>query len=220
MAPDVRRARAACASVALVATLGACRSGRVAAGATEAGIAATGTAAATAASEAARGDAADGDAPRAEAAAPAAGSPSSPPDDAAPPVAGGELTGRVRHLLEAIGRDDATLAADILFPRDGWMATRDAPDPGKDWDRHVAAPFRKGLHALGRRHHGLDHAQLASIDLGASVTQTTPRRRGWKKALWTVQGSRITFVVDGRTQTLAIREMTAWRGAWYVTRLR
>jgi hypothetical protein len=219
MALDARRVRAACATVALVAMLGACKSGRAAAGAPEAGAAGATSEAGTVLASAGKTEVA---APAASAglAAPAGSAAASPPDDAAPPVAGGELTGRVRHLLEAIGRDDATLAADILFPRDGWMATRDANDPGKDWDRHVAAPFRKGLHALGRRHPGLDHAQLASIDLGASVTQTTPRRRGWKKALWTVQGSRVTFVVDGRTRTLAIREMTAWRGAWYVTRLR
>jgi hypothetical protein len=35
-----------------------------------------------------------------------------------------------------------------------------------------------------------------------------------------VRDSRLTFVVDGRTKTLTIREMTAWRGAWYITRLR
>jgi hypothetical protein len=29
----------------------------------------------------------------------------------------------------------------------------------------------------------------------------------------------LTFVVDGRTHAMSIREMTAWRGAWYVTRL-
>jgi hypothetical protein len=35
-----------------------------------------------------------------------------------------------------------------------------------------------------------------------------------------VYGSRITFVIDGRTRTLPLRELTAWRGEWYVTRLR
>jgi len=35
-----------------------------------------------------------------------------------------------------------------------------------------------------------------------------------------VKGSRLTFLVAGHTRTLSIREMTAWRGAWYVTRFR
>ncbi len=157
------------------------------------------------------------DAAEAEAAIPAA---AQAPDDLAPPVAGEELTGRARHLLEAIGRDDATLAADLLFPRDGWMTLRDASDPGKDWERHVSGLFRRSVHALSRRHLGLERAQFASLELGRTVSQATPKRRGWTKPLWTVRDSRLTFVVDGRTKMLPIREMTAWRGAWYVTRLR
>jgi hypothetical protein len=213
-----RPLRAASGVLALVATLGACRLGRVTAGAPEGGPTGPSPGTQTA------GEAADaspaGAAVPAGASASATPAAASAPDDAAPPVTGQELTGRVRHLLEAIGRDDAALASDILFPRDGWVATRDALDPGKDWDHHVAAPFRKAVHAFGRHHPGLDRAQVASIDLGAAVTQATPRRRGWKKPLWTVLGSRVTFLVDGHTRTLSIREMTSWRGAWYVTRLR
>jgi|HubBroStandDraft_1064217.scaffolds.fasta_scaffold89023_3 hypothetical protein len=143
-----------------------------------------------------------------------------PPDDAIPPSSSDELTERARHLLEAIGKDEADLANDILFPRDAWLATRDAGDPGKDWDTHAATPFRKAVHALSRHHHDLDRAQFASLEVGHALAQATTRRHGWKKALWVVHGSRLSFVVDGRTHTLPIREMTAWRGAWYVTRLR
>jgi hypothetical protein len=143
-----------------------------------------------------------------------------PPDDAIPPSSSDELTVRARHLLEAIDKDQADLANDILFPRDAWLALRDAEDLGKDWDTHVATPFRKGVHALSRHHHDLGRAQFASLEVGHAVAQATTRRHGWKKALWVVHGSRLSFVVDGRTHTLPIREMTAWRGAWYVTRLR
>ena len=143
-----------------------------------------------------------------------------PPDDSIPPTTSAELTARARHLLEAVGKDDPDLAADILFPRDGWLATRDAADPGKEWEKRVAAPFRKSVHSSARHHEELDRAQFVSLELGHAVVQSTPRRHGWKKPLWTVKGSHLTFVVDGHTRTLTIREMTAWRGAWYVTRLR
>ena len=146
-----------------------------------------------------------------------------PPDDGLLPAASEELVGRARHLLEAIARDDASLAGDILFPRDGWVATRDAADPGKDWDARASAPFRRAVHALSRRHRelgSLDRAQVVSLELGGSLVQATPRKHGWKRPLWTVAGSHLTFVVDGHTRTLPIREMVAWRGAWYVTRLR
>jgi hypothetical protein len=143
-----------------------------------------------------------------------------PPDDALPPDSSEELKGRARHLLEAIAKDEADLATDVLFPRDAWLQARDSTDLGRDWDTHVAAAFRKGIHALSRHHHDLDRAQFASLEVGHAMAQATPKRRGWKQPLWVVHGSRLSFVVDGRTHTLPIREMTAWRGAWYVTRLR
>lgn len=177
-------------------------------------------------------DGASGDAggdARAGAASGSAGSPGStgspglagaPPDDVIPPTSSDELTARARHLLEALGKDDPDLAADIEFPRDAWLGTRDAEDLGKDWDKHVDSPFRRSVHATSRRHESIARAQFVGIELGHAVVQTTPRRHGWKKALWSVHGSHLTYVVDGHTRTLPIREMTAWRGAWYVTRLR
>jgi hypothetical protein len=148
-----------------------------------------------------------------------AAGPAAPADDAMPERTE-DMAVRARHLLEAIANDDAALATDILFPRNGWIATRDIADPGRDWDRHVAAPFRRSVHTLSRRREELSRAQFVSLELGPNVEQVTPRRRSWKLPLWTVRGSHVTFVVDGRTRTLVVREMIAWRGAWYVTRLR
>jgi len=147
------------------------------------------------------------------------GDPSAPSDDAIPATTSEELTARSRHLLEAIAKDDAALAADILFPRDGWLATRDAADPGHEWEKRTASPFRRAVHALSRRRKDVGGAQFVSFELGHSMTQMSAQHHGWKKVLWQVTGSRLTFVVDGRTRTLPIHEMTAWRGAWYVTRL-
>lgn len=142
-----------------------------------------------------------------------------PADDAIPATSSEDLTLRSRHLLEAIAKDDSSLASDILFPRDGWMATRDTADAGREWEKRAAGPFRRAVHALSRRHRDVDRAEFVSIELGHAMAQATPQRHGWKKALWKVTGSRLTFVIDGRTRTLPVREMTAWRGAWYVTRL-
>jgi hypothetical protein len=146
--------------------------------------------------------------------------PPPPADEMIPPTSSDELTTRARHLLEAAGKDDPDLATDIAFPRSGWLAMRDADDPGKDWDRHVDSPFRRSLHALFRRHESLARAQFVSFELGHALVQAVPRRHGWKKPLWTVRGSHVTYTVDGHTRALTIREMTAWRGAWYITRLR
>jgi len=143
-----------------------------------------------------------------------------PPDDLMPPASSDELTARARHLLEAVGKDDADLAADIEFPRNGWLAMRDAEDTGKDWSKRVDGPFRKSLHGYFKRHESIGRAQFVSFELGHAVVQTNVHKHGWKKPLWTVHGSHLTYVVDGHTRTLVVHEMTAWRGAWYVTRLR
>jgi hypothetical protein len=143
----------------------------------------------------------------------------SPADDAVP-RSGDDIVVRARHLLEAVAQDNVALASDILFPRDAWLATHDAADPGKDWDVHVATPFRKAVHALSRRERNWNQVQAVSIELGGAMEQATPRRHGWKKPLWTLSGSRLTFIVDGHTRTLPIHEMVAWRGDWYVTKLR
>lgn len=143
------------------------------------------------------------------------------PDDTIIPAASSEeLTVRARHLLEAIAKDNSDLGTDILFPRDGWLATRDAADPGKEWDKRVASPFHRSVHALSHRREDLNRAQQVTLEIGHTVVQVTPKKHSWRKALWQVHGSRITYVVDGHTRSLTIREMTAWRGAWYVTRLR
>jgi hypothetical protein len=161
----------------------------------------------------------DGASALGEASAPAvaAWADAAPADDTIPATSSDELTARARHLLEAITKDDADLATDIVFPRAAWLGLRDAADPAREWDKKVDRPFRRGLHTLSRHAEG---AQFVSLELGRAVVQETVRRHGWKKALWSVHGSRLTYVVEGHTRTLSIREMTAWRGAWYVTRLR
>ena len=141
----------------------------------------------------------------------------SPADDTIPPTTSDELTARAKHLLEAITKDDTDLATDIVFPRAAWLDLRNAADPAREWDKKVDRPFRRSVHVLSRHSEG---AQFVSLELGRAVVQETVKRHGWKKALWSVHGSRLTYVVDGHTRSIGIREMTAWRGAWYITRLR
>ena len=144
-----------------------------------------------------------------------------PIDDGALPAAtSDELTLRARHLFEAIVRDNPDLGSDLLFPRDACAAARDATDPLKVWDVKLSSAFRHGVHGLHRRTKGIDRAQFVSFEIGRTVTQEAPRRKEWKETLWVVHHSRLDFTIDGRPMHFDIAEMTSWRGAWYVTRLR
>jgi hypothetical protein len=117
-------------------------------------------------------------------------------------------------------RDNADLASDILFPRDAFVVAHDATDPGKLWDTRLSASFRRGVHSLYKRTKGIERAQFVSFEIGRTVTQAPIRHRDWKVPLWRVPHARLTFTLDGRTSRFDIGELTSWRGAWYVTRLR
>jgi hypothetical protein len=141
-------------------------------------------------------------------------------DDALPPSTGAELTLRAKHLLEAIIKDDPGLATDMVFPRDAYVASRDAPDPGKQWDTKVITLFQKQIHALHRKTKGIDRAEFLTFDLGEPVVQAVPKKHELKRSLWRVRRSRLTYTIEGKAQHFDVAEMVSWRGAWYVTKLR
>ena len=149
------------------------------------------------------------------------GSDAAAPDDGALPAgASDELTLRAQHLFEAIMRDNPDLASDILFPRDAFETAHDATDPGRVWDGKLSASFRRGVHALHKRTKGIERGLFVSFEIGRTVTQATPRRHEWRVPLWRVPHARLTYLIDGRTARFDIGELTSWRGAWYVTKLR
>jgi hypothetical protein len=148
-----------------------------------------------------------------------------PPDDTnLPAAASDELTARAKHLFEAVVRDNADLGTDMVFPRDAYIAAHDSADPGKAWDSKILGAFRRSVHTLHKRNaRGAlleEGAQFVSFELGHAVLEITPKRKEWKRPLWRVHGSKINYTLDGKTQRLEINEMTSWRGAWYVTKLR
>jgi hypothetical protein len=141
-------------------------------------------------------------------------------DDALPPSRSDEMTSRMKHLLEAVAHDNPDLGVDVLLPRDAYLAVKDSADPGKAWDAKVKNVFVRGVHAAHKRTKGAERAQFVAFEIGHSVTQLAPKRRRFKRPLWHVKRSRLTFSVDGKTQHLDILEMAGWRGNWYVTKIR
>jgi hypothetical protein len=140
-------------------------------------------------------------------------------DIAMPKASGEELDMRMKHLVEAVAQGNADLAGDVVFPRDAYIQTKDSADPQKGWEKKVQGSFKRGVESLHKKMHG-DGAKFVSFELGHSVVQITPKKKDWKRPLWRVKHSKLTFVVDGKQRHLDIAEMTAWRGAWYVTKLR
>jgi hypothetical protein len=137
-----------------------------------------------------------------------------------PKASGEELDMRMKHLVEAVAQGNADLAGDVVFPRDAYIQTKDSADPQKGWEKKVQSPFKRSVESMHKKMKGVDGAKFVSFELGHSVTQITPKKKDWKRPLWRVKHSKLTFTVDGKQRHLDIAEMTAWRGAWYVTKLR
>jgi hypothetical protein len=135
-----------------------------------------------------------------------------------------ELTARSRHLFEALVVDNPTLARDVLYPRDAFIRHRDVKDPGRTWDRKVDAPFAKQLHAahkqLLRKYRSLEHATFVRLELGSSMEQSAPREREWRVTTHHIFRSKLWFKVGDKVTHLDVHELVAYRGSWYVMRLR
>ncbi|CAN5775726.1 hypothetical protein BH09MYX1_BH09MYX1_39820 [soil metagenome] len=141
-------------------------------------------------------------------------------DDMLPDATSVELATRAKHLLEAITNDSPDLALDIFFPREGYVAARDGQDPGKSWDAKLKPQFAKSIKRIRARTKGIDRAIFVSFDIGKSITQIAPKKKDWKTPLWRVKRSVLTFTIDGKAHRLEIAEIVAWRGHWYVTKLK
>lgn len=141
-------------------------------------------------------------------------------ETAMPASTGDDLQIRMRHLLEAIAQNNPDLAGDALFPRDAYVASKDVADPAKAWEKKVSSTFRRSVERMHKRMKGSEHAKFVSFEVGHAIVQLTPKKKDFKRPLWRVKHSKLTFTIDGKTRHLDVPEMTAWRGAWYVTRLR
>ncbi|MBX3233366.1 MAG: hypothetical protein KIT84_33765 [Labilithrix sp.] len=143
-----------------------------------------------------------------------------PDDSAMPAVDDDDLQQRMKHLLEAISQNNPDLANDALFPRDGYVLMKESSDPQKAWDRGISGNYRRSVERIHNRIKGIEHAKYVGFEIGHSIVQLQPSKKNFKKPLWRVRHSKIKFTLEGKERTLDIAEMTAWRGAWYVTKLR
>jgi hypothetical protein len=140
--------------------------------------------------------------------------------DDLPDAGPADLELRGKHLLQAISENDLSLAADIVLPREAYVTARDAQDPGGGYEPRFKAALSSQIARIRRREKGVDRAVFVSLDLGGAPARVEPRKREWKAPVWRVAHSKLTFTVDGRVRRVDVAEMIAWRGNWYVTKLR
>jgi hypothetical protein len=136
-----------------------------------------------------------------------------------------EFTHRLRHLLDAIGTNDAALCHDVQLPRKAYVEDYAAKDLARTWDRGVDAQFKK---SLGRLHRKQKHVELAFVSLEVPrAMEVVPAREheGWRRPLWRVEHTRLharpVAQAPGEVKDTLIEvgSLVYWRGAWYIERL-
>ena len=131
-----------------------------------------------------------------------------------------DLDVRAKHLLEAIEQNDPSLAADILLPREAYIAARDAQDPAALYESKFKTSIATHIARIHKKEKGVENAVYVSFDIGQNTTRVVPKKHEWKEPLWHATRSTLTFTIDGRVHRVEIAEMVAWRGNWYVAKLR
>jgi hypothetical protein len=140
-------------------------------------------------------------------------------DETAVPMTSEELVARSKHLVEAVAGDNPELAMDFLLSKDAYAQFYAEKDLTRAWERHMKRAFARAIHRLHRRRHSKD-AKFARFELGTRLVKGPVGKGKHRHHVWHAHGSRIFYTVDGREHPIAIREMIAWRGAWYISRLR
>ena len=140
--------------------------------------------------------------------------------DELPDAGPGDLDKRAKHLLEAIAQNDLSLAADIILPREAYLAARDAQDPAALYESKFKSGLANHVARIRRHEKGIENAVFVSFELGKDTSRVEPHKHEWNQPLWRATRSTLTYTIDGRVRRVEIAEMVAWRGSWYVAKLR
>ncbi len=143
-------------------------------------------------------------------------------DETVVPMTSEEWVTRSKHLVEAVAADNPELAIDFLLSKDAYTqlyAEYAKKDATRAWERHMKKPFERAIHRLHRRRHSKD-AKFGRFELGTRLVKGPVGKGKQRRHVWHARGSRIFYTIEGREHHIAIREMIAWRGAWYISRLR
>ncbi len=149
----------------------------------------------------------------------------SAPSMPAPPSLDPDFTHRLRHLLDAIGANDAALCHDVQLPRKAYVDDYASKSLVKTWDRGVDLAFKKSLARAHRRNKRVE-LTFVSLDVPKAMVLAPAREReGWTTPLWRVERAKLharaRTQAPGETKDIVIdiASLVNWRGAWYVERL-
>ena len=89
-----------------------------------------------------------------------------------------DLDVRGKHLLEAIAQNDPSLAADIMMPREAYIAARDAQDAAALYESKFKTSIATHISRIHKKEKGVENAVYVSFDVGQSTTRVVPKKTG------------------------------------------
>jgi hypothetical protein len=136
-----------------------------------------------------------------------------------PELTSQDLTGRARHLFDALAADDPEKGRDFFFPRDPFVPLKDVKDAGKYWDQ-LFRIYANDIHELARRHKkDLADAEFVSFELGTPPKWVKPGEEANKIGYFRTFNGKLRYRSHGKERDLEVKTIISWDDGWYVTHL-
>ena len=164
-------------------------------------------------------DAADAGAPDAAvAAAPAVKAPPFAADNNLPPTEGPELQERAKSLLEAVIHDEPQLGDSFWFPKEPFIPLKDVKGPDKYWEQ-LHRTYANDVHALHKKRKSWAGVVFEKFEIGSKPKWVKPGEEANKIGYHRSFRGKLSYTVDGQTDSFEVRTVITWQGRWFITHL-
>jgi hypothetical protein len=141
-----------------------------------------------------------------------------PANKSRPPQVSDDLQERAAHLIDAIVKNDASLADDFFFPKAPFIPLKDVADPGRYFDQ-LLATYHRDIAALRSERKDWTGATFVSFELGTPPTWVAPGKEYNKIGYFRTFGGKLRYRIGDKSKEMTVSTIISWDGRWYVTHL-
>ncbi|MET0591102.1 MAG: hypothetical protein ABW133_00280 [Polyangiaceae bacterium] len=135
-----------------------------------------------------------------------------------PPASSEDLQERAAHLIDAIAKNDASLADDFFFPKAPFIPLKDVAEPGRYFDQ-LLATYHRDIATLRGERKDWTGATFVSFELGTPPTWVAPGKEYNKIGYYRTFGGKLRYRVGDKNKEMTVSTIISWDGRWYVTHL-
>ena len=163
--------------------------------------------------------AADAGAPDAAVAVvPAVKAPPFAADNNLPPTEGPELQERAKTLLDAVIHDEPQLGDSFWFPKEPFIPLKDVKGPDKYWET-LHRTYGSDVHARHKKRKSWAGVVFEKFEIGSKPKWVKPGEEANKIGYHRSFRGKLSFTVDGKSESFEVRTVITWQGRWFITHL-